>query len=133
MPEVAISLPFVIDSYGKVGSTTEQSKIWADKVRSVIGTSLRERVMRPTFGTIIPFSLFETSDVASAEIRAEINNAFLRFLPTLTLQEVTVEFDEANNVVNASLIYALPNDEVVVTTIGIVLLRGKTPFIEELL
>ena len=133
MPEVAISLPFQIDSYGKVGSTIEQPKIWADRVRSVIGTSLRERVMRPNFGTVIPFALFETSDVASNEIAAEVRSAFLKFLPTLTLQEVTAEFDDVNNVITASLIYALPNDEIVTTTIGVVILRGKTPPIQELL
>lgn len=133
VPEIAISLPFAVDSYGKIGSTIEQSKIWADKVRSVVGTSLRERVMRPIFGTVIPFALFETSEVATAEIKTEIRNAFLKFLPTLSLEEVTVSFDDVNNVINASVIYALPNDEVVTTTIGIVVLRGKTPIYEELL
>lgn len=133
MPEVAISLPFGVDRYGKVGSTTDQSKIWADRVRSLIGTSLRERVMRPNFGTVIPFALFETSEVASTEIETEVKSAFLKFLPTLSLQEVTASFDEANNVINTSVIYALPNDEVVTTNIGLVVLRGKTPIYEELL
>lgn len=133
MPEVAISLPFSIDSYGKVGSTVEQPKIWADRVRSVIGTSLRERVMRPNFGTVIPFALFETSEVASSEVEAEVKNAFLKYLPTLSLQEVTASFDDVDNIINTSVIYALPNDEIVTTTIGVVVLRGKTPVYEELL
>lgn len=133
MPEVAISLPFAIDNYGKVGSTTEQSKIWADRVRSVIGTSLRERVMRPAFGTIIPFALFETTETAELEIQNEIKGAFSVFLPTLLLHEVTVTFDEPNNTINAAVVYALPNDEVVTTTIGVVVLRGKFPSIEELI
>lgn len=133
MPEVAISLPFLIDAYGKVGSTTEQSKIWADRVRSVIGTSLRERVMRPNFGTVIPFALFETSETAVSEVEKEITGAFSTFFPTLVLEEVSVSFDTENNTINASVVYALPNDEVVTTEIGIITLRRKLPPIEELL
>lgn len=133
MPEVAISLPFTIDAYGKVGSSIEQSKIWADRVRSVVGTSLRERVMRPNFGTVIPFALFETSETAEAEVEREIRGAFSAFLPTLVLEEVSVSFDTANDAINASVVYALPNDEIVTTEIGIITLRRKLPPIEELL
>jgi phage baseplate assembly protein W len=133
VPEVSISLPFQIDSYGKVGSTVEQPKIWADRVRSVIGTSLRERTMRPNFGTVIPFALFDTSETATSEIEAEVKSAFLKFLPTLSLQEVTAEFDDVSNIINVSIIYALPNDQIVTTTIGIMTLRGTTPPVEELL
>lgn len=133
MPEVAITLPFTIDLYGKVGSTIEQPKIWADRVKSVIGTSLRERVMRPNFGTVIPFALFETSEAASTEIESEVKSAFLKFLPTLSLQEVTAEFDDVNNVIKTSVVYALPNDQIITTDVGIVVLRGKSPVYEEIL
>ena len=76
MNERAISLPFSIDSYGGVATTTDQSKIWADKVRSVLGTMLRERVMRPDFGTVIPYSLFNGETSAVDEIRGEVSKAF---------------------------------------------------------
>ena len=46
MAEKTLALPFSVDPYGKISVTSEQSKIWADRVRSVIGTTLRERVMR---------------------------------------------------------------------------------------
>ena len=82
--EKAISLPFSIDTSGSIGTTTEQSKIWTDRVRSVLGTSLRERVMRPTFGTLIPFSLFNNVENAVEEIRDEVTRAFDRYLQLLT-------------------------------------------------
>lgn len=132
VPEVAISLPFSIDAYGKIGDTNEQPKIWADRVRSVIGTCLRERVMRPNFGTAIPFALFETSDSASLEVTTEVNSAFLKFLPTLSLKETIVNFDNTSNTISVSITYALPNDNIVTTTIGVVVLRNKLPLIQEL-
>lgn len=133
MAEKTLSLPFSIDAYGKVSSTQTQSKIWADRVRSVLGTTLRERVMRPTFGTLIPFSLFETTDSASAEIRVEVERAFADQLRLLTLTTVNVTVDEYTNVLSVEVVYGLPNNEVVSTVVGLVLVQGAKPIYQELL
>ena len=85
MAESAIFLPFSINAYGNVSSTTSQSKVWADRVLSVIGTTIRERVMRPSFGTIIPYALFENSETASEEISAEVEKAFASQLTLLKI------------------------------------------------
>jgi phage baseplate assembly protein W len=131
--EKAISLPFSIDTSGSIGTTTEQSKIWTDRVRSVLGTSLRERVMRPTFGTLIPFSLFNNVDNAVEEIRDEVTRAFDRYLQLLTLQDTTVEQDLYTNTLKVTVTYALPNQEVNKTTVGYVTIQGTIPMYEELL
>ena len=133
MAEKAIALPFYIDSYGKVASTQEQSKIWADRVRSVIGTSLRERIMRPTFGTLIPFAMFETDSTAESQIRIEVEQAFTQQLSLLTLENVTVTVNEYTNVLSVNVIYALPNNETVSTVVGLVLVDGANPIYQELL
>jgi phage baseplate assembly protein W len=130
--EKTISLPFSIDTSGMVGTTTEQSKIWTDRVRSVLGTSLRERVMRPTFGTLIPFSLFNNVENAIAEIKDEVTSAFARQLQLLTLDNVSVEQDLYNNHLEVTVTYALPNQELSRTSIGYVTVRGTLPIYEEL-
>jgi phage baseplate assembly protein W len=132
MAEKAIALPFSINSFGKVTDTTELSKIWADRVRSVIGTALRERVMLPDFGTDIPSSVFETTEEADSQIQTEVIRAFNEQLSALTLDEVTSTFDEFTNVMNVDITYALPNDEVVNTSIGLVSIAGTAPIYEEL-
>jgi phage baseplate assembly protein W len=133
MAEKTLSLPFSIDSYGKVAVTQEQPKIWADRVRSVLGTALRERVMRPTFGTVIPFALFETETQATSEIRVEVNRAFVEQLPLLKLDNVNITYDQYSNVLTIEVIYALPNNEVVSTVVGLVLVDGANPIYQELL
>lgn len=133
MSEKAISLPFLIDPYGRVASTQSQSKIWSDKVKSVLGTTLRERVMRPNFGTLIPYSLFNTETTAVSEIETEVTKAFVEQLSLLTLEKVNVTNDQYTNVLTIEVIYALPNDEVVSTVIGLVLIQGTKPIYEELL
>ena len=133
MDERAISLPFSVDSYGGVASTSEQSKIWADKVRSVLGTMLRERVMRPDFGTVIPYSLFNGETSAVDEVRSEVSKAFGAQLTLLTLDKTNITFDEYTNVMSVEVVYALPNNEVVSTVVGLVLVDGANPLYQELL
>ena len=133
MAEVSIALPFSIDAYGSVGTTVDQSKIWADRVMSVLGTTIRERVMRPTFGTIIPFSLFNSEESASAEIRAEVGKAFSEQLKLLSLEKVNITSDEYTNVLNIEVVYGLPNNEIVSTIVGLVHVDGVNPIYEELL
>jgi phage baseplate assembly protein W len=131
MAEVTLSIPFTVNPYGTIDTTINQSKIWADRVRSVLGTTLRERVMRPTLGTIIPFSLFNSEESAVAEIRAEVNKAFGEQLKLLTLEKVNVTSDQYTNVLNIEVIYGLPNDEVVSTIVGLVRIDGANPIYEE--
>ena len=133
MAEVAISLPFSIDVYGKVKSSTEQSKIWADRVRSVLGTTIRERVLRPGFGTLIPFALFNTETSAQAQIQTEVSKAFAQQLPLLNLETVNATVDQYTNVLTVETVYGLPNNEVVSTVVGLVLVDGANPMYQELL
>lgn len=131
MAEKTLSLPFSVDPYGKVTVTSDQSKIWADRVRSVIGTTLRERIMRPEFGTDISYSVFNTQEDADREIKAEVVQAFNQLLPLLKIDSVRSSFDSYTGVINITMTYKLPNDIVVETTIGIVTLRGNLPPYEE--
>jgi phage baseplate assembly protein W len=133
MAEVAISLPFRIDPYGKVAVSTDQQKIWADRVRSVLGTALKERVMQPLFGTEIPYSVFNTEDDASILIERETQTAFETQLPLLSLQSVTTTFDEFTGIISVSTVYDLPNNTQVETVIGIAYIQGTSPIYQETL
>ncbi|CAB4178992.1 hypothetical protein UFOVP1033_39 [uncultured Caudovirales phage] len=131
MAEKTLSLPFSVDPYGKLTVTSDQSKIWADRVRSVIGTTLRERIMRPEFGTDISYSVFNTQEDAEREIKSEVVQAFNQLLPLLKIDSVRSSFDSYTGVINITMTYKLPNDVVVETTVGIVTLRGNLPPYEE--
>ena len=133
MAEKTLTLPFSVDPYGKISVTSEQSKIWADRVRSVIGTTLRERVMRPEFGTDISYSVFNTQEDAEQEISRETSQAFNQLLPLLTLDSVESLFDSFTGIINVTMTYKLPNQIVVTTTTGILTVRGTIPPYEETL
>jgi len=133
MAEVTLSLPFTVNPYGAITTSTDQSKIWADRVRFVIGTNLRERVMRPNFGTLVPSAFMETTEEAESIIQTEVTSAFARQLSLLDLQSVDVLYDEYSNYLNVSIVYALPNNEVVKTTVKVITVSGNNPSIEEYL
>lgn len=130
--EYTIALPFSISDFGSVSSTTSQEKIWADRVRSVVGTSIFERVLRPQFGTDIPRTIFDTEEVMRNKIEEEINKSFTLYLPLLTLESVTTEFDERTSVITATILYQLPNEEEAVLSIGIATISPDQPISEVL-
>jgi hypothetical protein len=131
MQEVAISIPFSFDVFGKVTTSTDQKKIWADRVRSVIGTNLRERLMRPEFGCLVPSSFMETQDMASSMVITEVGRAFSSQLQPLTLQTVDTTFDEPTGVMEVTVLYSLPNNDQIDTTVSFVYIDNNQPIYEE--
>lgn len=131
--EKAISLPFSIDSYGNISTATSPKKIWEDRVKSVIGTMIEERVMRPNFGTSVPKLLWDSSDFAQGSIESEVRRAFLTHLPLLSLDEVVINYDEYTNIITANVVYSLPNDEETTVNVGIANINRNNPASEDLL
>jgi phage baseplate assembly protein W len=133
MAEVTLTLPFTINAYGSVSTTTEQSKIWSDRVRFVIGTNLHERILDPQFGTLVPEAFMQTSDDAESMIIAEVERAFPEQLELLTLQSVDVSFDEYTSTTSVNIIYELPNGEVTDTVVAITSIGGNNISVQEIL
>ena len=135
MSEKAISLPFRLDTYGRISTATDFSKIWADRVRSVICTMVDERVMEVGFGTKIADYMFDGVSVAIPAIQTEVEQAFIKFLPTLELDRVEVTFDEkstdASGVINIEVEYTLPNNKTDLAVVAIAAINRKQPAYQE--
>lgn len=129
--EVAISIPFRLDSLGNIASTNDQDRIWADRVRSVIGTLLGERVMRPNFGTKVALSAFQTQTEMEAIIRLEVERAFVLHLPLLNFVDLDFAFNETENIMNCNIVYELPNNKQSTTRVGVVVTSANNPAFEE--
>ena len=131
MAEIALTLPFSIDAYGNVSTTTEQSKIWSDRVRFVIGTNLRERILDPEFGTLIPSAFMQTADDVNSMMETEVERAFQSQLELLTFDKVDVSFDEYTGTTNVNIIYGLPNGEITNTVVAITYISGNNISVQE--
>jgi len=131
MAEVALTLPFKINAYGSVASTTDQAKIWSDRVRFVIGTNLEERLLDPQFGTLVPEAFMQTAEDADALIAAEVERAFPLQLELLTFQSVDISFNEYTGTTNVNIIYNLPNGEVTDTVVSVTYIGGNNLSVQE--
>jgi len=131
IPEKTIALPFSVDYYGNVTISTQQNKIWADRVRAVVGTMHSERVMRPEMGTSIQTMLVDTADMVIDNVEREIERVFAIQLPLLTLDEVTVVLDDYTQILTANIVYSLPNEEEATEVIGIANIPKNKPLNEE--
>jgi phage baseplate assembly protein W len=130
--EKALSYPFRLDDYGNIASTNDQTKIWADRVRSVIGTVIGERVMRPEFGTKVSFAAFATRTAMEDIVRREVERGFYIHLPLLTVLDITFDFNDVENLVSANITYELPDKKQSSTNVGIVVLSQNNPPYEEI-
>jgi len=130
--ELAIALPFSIDAFGQVAATSDQSKIWADRVRAVLGTALNERIYRPEFGCAVASGVYENEEYILSTIEQEIQEAFGAFLPLLSLDEVEVTIDEFTRVITAEVQYSTPGGADYITKVGIATVQGTDPIVEEM-
>lgn len=108
----AISLPFSINQLYGISFTSDENKIWKDRVFLTVVSSLNERVMRPDYGTQIRQAVFENEAVASSLVDATIRLAFNTWLPSLILEGVSTEFDEETGQFVITLNYKLPNQNI---------------------
>jgi hypothetical protein len=129
--ESAISLPFRITPQGNIAKAMSQSEVWQDRVKTGINTRLGERVMFSRFGTDI--ANYEWSTVSDIEnvVITEVENLFTSTFPTLTLDQVTVEYDEINNRVLVDVEYSTPNLDKLTNTVGMAVVSGNLPIYEE--
>lgn len=107
MTSRAISLPFSFDSSGGVSYTTDNKKMWQDRVVLVVMTLLKERVMRPTFGSSAKATVFENVTSALILIRREVEHAFASWLRPLSLTDVKGTIDPTDGNLNIEVTYSL--------------------------
>jgi phage baseplate assembly protein W len=131
LSELAISLPFKVDALGKVGATITQEKIWLDKVRSVIGTSLGQRVYRPSFGCNATLGIFDTEEYVLNTIEEDISRSFASFLPLLVLESVEVSVDAETETLTVEVQYETPSGSSNAVRLGIATINGNNAISEE--
>ena len=105
----AIVLPMRLDDYGRVVSSSLPERVWADRVRTVINTTVGERAMRPDYGSRIPYGLMESIAELPQLVEDAVRVAFVRFLPTLTLISARV-IEEFGAEASLEITYSIPGN-----------------------
>jgi phage baseplate assembly protein W len=132
MTQRAISLPFSFGSSGEVAFTTDNKKMWQDRVVLVVMTRLRERIMRPGFGTNIQDFTFESVDEAMAHIQQAIAIGFSNYLPSLQLTDVVGKIDSLDGNLNLEIYYKINTDDSDLVTIKTAIISRSGDIIQEI-
>lgn len=130
--ELAISMPFTIDDFGTVGATIDQSKIWADRLRAVVGTALGERVYRPEFGCAAATSVYEDEEIVLATIQTDIRDSIKNFLPLIDTEKIDVTIDEYTRQITVEVVYSTPDATGYRIKVGVATIDGVNPISEEI-
>ena len=85
---VAISYPFIIDVDGVVEKTSDTSKIYLDKVVTLLSTHVGQRPFYPDYGVDWTTSFFENENVASSAIPNAIRIAVSRWIPEVSIEDI---------------------------------------------
>jgi phage baseplate assembly protein W len=117
----AISYPFTLNVFGETTSTTDQKKIYTDRVLTLLSTSIGERPMRPTYGTNLGLAMFENQGIAEVAIPAAIRSAISTWLPTLTVNEINIKNFNDGGKVEVELLLTFPD-----YTTGTITVRSVT-------
>jgi phage baseplate assembly protein W len=115
----AITYPFALDPFGKTASTTDQRKIFQDRVLTLLSTAVGERPMRPTYGTNIALAMFENQGNVDKAINDAIRSAISKWIPELTVNDVLIKGFLDTGAVTVELNVTLPDfieDSITVVT-----------------
>ena len=113
----AISFPFSQDIFGVTSSTSTQSKVYLDRLLTLLSTNIGQRPMLPEYGTDIGAALFENDNDFPAAINVAVANAVSRWMPDVTLNNIEIsELDTGQ--VNVAVTILLPNGQATSLTVN---------------
>ncbi|GHB52505.1 hypothetical protein GCM10010331_45160 [Streptomyces xanthochromogenes] len=84
-----LSVPFSLDSSGKVAVVEHPDRQLAQRVRAVVATSPTERVMQPDFGTDLRAFLFASNDAITRDaLRHTVQASTSRWEPKAVVKAI---------------------------------------------
>jgi uncharacterized protein len=90
------AFPVRTDATGSVALSTGEREV-IESIQLILSTSPGERPMRPEFGCAIHDLVFAPADAATAgQIAYEVRVSLERWEPRISLSDVVVRFDEAD-------------------------------------
>ena len=114
----SLSYPYTIDPAGVVTNTVTVTKLYLDRVVTLLSTNVGQRPMTPTYGVDWSTSLFENDGDFTAAVTQAIKVAVATWIPEVTVTSITISNDELNGINTVLLGVQLPDDTVANLTIN---------------
>lgn len=108
----AISYPYTLDTNGLVKSAGTPTKLYLDRVVTLLSTNVGQRPMLPEYGTDWSTTLFENENNYRRAIPIAISNAIRKWLPEISVEKIDLSGDEYSGIVYVSLYLKLPDNTI---------------------
>lgn len=124
----AISFPYTVSPSGVVQSTESASKIYLDKVLTLLSFYVGQRPMQPTYGVDWSRVLFENDSDAKVAIPIAIAEAVSKWIPQVSVTSVEFIGENTDGTENVVVSLKLPDDTLTSLAIntGVINYSGTT-------
>lgn len=114
---VGISFPYTIDTAGVATATTDSSKVYVDRVLTLLSTNIGQRPMMPDYGVDWSGALFENDNMIAPAVTQAVKVAVGKWIPEVTVSTInfSVIGTEGKEIVSIGL--ELPNGDI--ATVGL--------------
>lgn len=106
---IGINYPFTLDGYGRIKTSTDQKKIYLDRLTTLLSTMNGQRAMRPTYGTDLARGIYENGGDFYAGMSSAIRQAVARWLPLVGINEITINEPDSEGVATVEVSVTLPD------------------------
>lgn len=105
-----LNYPYTISPTGVVTPTGNPSKIYLDKVLTLLSTNVGQRPMTPEYGVDWELALFENEGNAAKGAYQAIKVAIATWLPEVEVKDIEISFDSLSGIETVTLSLRLPDD-----------------------
>jgi len=114
----ALSFPYTISPAGVVVYTQSPTKIYLDRVLTLLSYYVGQRPMEPRYGVDWSRSLFENDNNARIAIPIAISEAVSKWIPQVSVTSVEFSGENINGTENVIVSLKLPDDTLTSLTIN---------------
>ena len=114
----SVSFPYTVDPVGVVTNTITVTKLYLDRVVTLLSTNVGQRPMTPAYGVDWSTALFENDGNFKNAVTQAIKVAVATWIPEVSVTSVQISTDELNGINTVSLGVHLPDDTVANLTIN---------------
>ena len=115
----SISYPYTVNVNGTVSSSVTSTRLYLDRVLTLVSTYKGQRPMTPEYGVDWSGALFENDNEARVAIPVAIREAVAKWIPEVEISTVDIKFSELDGIENVTLELVLPGDTVTTMDINI--------------
>jgi phage baseplate assembly protein W len=108
----AISFPFTLDPFGVLETTDLPSKIWTDRVLTLLSTNIGQRPILTDYGTDIMRYLFENENNTALGVDQAIRSAIANWLPEISVKEISITNVDSEGRLVVELTILLPDSTI---------------------